>query len=148
MLKFALHALHSFFCFQFVGSFFSLSVYHFLLPVFPAIQVAVPFLSLIYLARAFMFLGVPAAISPPFSPLLNLNQLFSFGPFFFYISARMSAEVFHSTSSVFIEVELQMQTTLPTFLGGGKILKHSRGKKGGPNKWLSKMLPNQARANF
>jgi len=60
----------------------------------------------------------------------------------------MSAEVFHSTSSVFIEVELQMQTTLPTFLGGGKILKHSRGKKGGPNKWLSKMLPNQARANF
>jgi len=83
MLKFALHALHSFFCFQFVGSFFSLSVYHFLLPVFPAIQVAVPFLSFIYLARAFMFLGVPAAISPPFSPLLNLNQLFSFGPLFF-----------------------------------------------------------------
>jgi len=63
--------------------FFSLSVYHFLLPVFPAIQVAVPSLSFIYLARAFMFLGVPAAISPPFSPLLNLNQLFSFGPLFF-----------------------------------------------------------------
>lgn len=60
--------------------FTSLSVYHFLLPVF----LLFASLCFIYLARAFMFLGVPVQRFLHLSPLLNLNQLSSFHPIFFF----------------------------------------------------------------
>lgn len=125
--------------------FTSLSVYHFLLPVF----LLFASLCFIYLARAFMFLGVPVQRFLHLSPLLNLNQLSSFHPifFFFVCSQRMhvvSIPIFFHWSWIAnanrVAYFYGWQLGWRTSLLGGRIE--------GSNKRLSKMLPNQAQANF